>query len=116
MKTLRFEGCSDNTFGEYGVTNEDYDNCAACTPIQCIVDCGGHGRVMVIGQYSRISCNNGCWMTGISKVEEGDILPLWNYRLEQGECPYSPALKMDVPDDFRLVWMNDVKKAGETDE
>jgi hypothetical protein len=29
MPTLRFEGYSDDTFGEYGHTNDDYDNCAS---------------------------------------------------------------------------------------
>ncbi len=26
MKTLKFMGYSDDTFGEYGITNEDIDN------------------------------------------------------------------------------------------
>ena len=30
---LRFEGYSDDTFGEYGVTNDDYDNSASGKPI-----------------------------------------------------------------------------------
>lgn len=113
MKTLRFEGYGDDTFGEYGVTNEDYDNCAANTPIQCIVDCGGRGRVMVVWQYSRISCGNGCWTVGISKVEEDDFLPDWNYRYRPGSLEYSPAMEIDVPDDFKLTWFNDGRKVGE---
>ena len=107
MKTLKFEGYSDDTLAEYGTTGEDYDNCSADTPIQCIVDCGEQGRVMVIGQYSRISCDNGCWTIGLSKVREDDVLPQWGYRFRKGEVPYSVALKMDVPDDFKLIWLND---------
>lgn len=29
MRMLKFEGYSDDTFGEYGVTNQDVDNCGA---------------------------------------------------------------------------------------
>jgi len=32
MKTLKFKGYSDDIFGEYGVTNTDYDNCAIDYP------------------------------------------------------------------------------------
>ncbi len=37
MRKLRFEGYSDDTFGEYGLTGDDVDNCASLEPIQCIV-------------------------------------------------------------------------------
>jgi hypothetical protein len=35
-KTLRFEGFSDDTFGEL-TTREDYDNCASGEPITFLV-------------------------------------------------------------------------------
>lgn len=38
MHTLKFHGYSDDTFGEYGVTNQDCDNCASGMPIQCVVE------------------------------------------------------------------------------
>lgn len=115
MKTLRFEGYSDDTFAEYGTTGEDYDNCAADTPIQCTVDCGEQGRAMVVSQYSRISCDNGCWTIGLSKVGEDDVLPRWGYRFRQGDRVYSPVLEMDVPDDFKLIWLDDGKETGGCD-
>lgn len=37
---LKFEGYSDDTFGEYGVTGEDVDDCGSMEPIQCIVNAG----------------------------------------------------------------------------
>lgn len=48
MKTLKFEGYSDDTFGEYGVTNQDVDNCATMEPIQCVIDCGVRGSQPVM--------------------------------------------------------------------
>ena len=62
MHRLKFYGCSDDTFGEYGVTGDDVDNCGSCEPVQCVIDCGEQGRLMVIGQYSKASLGNGCWM------------------------------------------------------
>lgn len=112
-KTLRFEGYSDDTFAETNMTREDLDNCASCEPVQCIVDAGTFGRVMVVGQFSRASAGNGCWMAGLSKVDEEDTLPNWNFRITEGMSPYSIALEMDVPEDFQLTWFNNGKKEGE---
>lgn len=106
MRTLKFEGYSDDTFGEYGVTGQDIDNCTSEEPIQCIVDCGEYGRIMVIGQYSKASCNNGCWMVGVSKVSEYDDFPEWNMEIMQsGESEYSTMLTIELPPgDFDLIW------------
>ena len=105
MKTLKFHGYSDDTFGEYGVTNQDCDNCANGKPIQCIVDCGQEGRVMVVGQYSNVTMGSGSWLVGLSKVDEYDELPDWNFRIEKSDCEYSPALLMDLPEGFfNLEW------------
>lgn len=106
MRTLKFYGCGDDTFGEYGLTGEDVDNCASCEPIQCVIDCGEHGRLMAIGQYSRASNGNGCWMVGISKVEEYDEFPDWE--IHAGYCAeveYSAELFIEIPvGDFSLTW------------
>ena len=112
MMKLKFEGYSDDTFGEYGVTGEDVDNCGSMEPIQCVVNAGTHGRLMVIGQYSKVSCNNGCWMIGISKVEEEDVLPDWNISLLKGDMEYSPVLELEIPDNINvtLIWFKNGRK------
>lgn len=106
MRKLRFKGYGDDTFGEYGLTGNDVDNCASLEPIQCVVDCGEFGRCMVIGQFSKASCNNGCWMIGVSKVDEYDDFPDWNMRLrDSAELGYSMELEIDLPPgDFDLIW------------
>jgi hypothetical protein len=91
VKTLRFEGHSDDTFGEYGVTMDDHDNCANGTPIAFLVS-AGNDRLSVVGKY------NGCWLIGTQLVMEGDALPSWPMRFE-AEHDYSHALVIDVPDD-----------------
>lgn len=115
MRKLRFEGYRDDTFGEYGLTGDDVDNCASMNPIQCVVDCGEFGRLMVIGQYSKLSCDNGCWMIGVSKVDEYDDFPDWYMQFREGvEAKYSVALEIDLPPgDFDLIWYNNgVKVEG----
>ena len=115
MNRLSFYGCSDDTFGEYGVTGDDVDNCGSCEPIQCVIDCGQRGRLMVIGQYSRASAGNGCWMVGVSKVHEYDEWPDWSVRVEYcGEVEYSPKLIVDIPTGpFDLEWYRNGKKVAE---
>lgn len=101
MKTLRFEGHSDDTFGEYGWSNEDFDNCASERPIICTVQ-SGKDRLNVIGQYG-LDGVAPCWTIGIQLVDEGDELPLWPIRFERCHS-YSHALVMDVPDDVELIF------------
>ena len=114
MHRLNFYGCSDDTFGEYGVTGYDIDNCGSCEPIQCVIDCGNRGRLMVIGQYSRASANNGCWMVGVSKVDEEDEWPDWLISVEYcGEVEYSPKLVICIPaGSFDLTWYKNSEKVG----
>jgi hypothetical protein len=103
MKTLRFEGCSDDTFGEYGVTNEDHDNCASGKPIEFLVKAGEEALV-VRGQYCPGKC--GGWLVGVAHWERTDAdehhLPDWAMRFERGERPYSPALIIEAPDDVEI--------------
>lgn len=114
MKIFKFYGYGDDTFGEYGVTGDDIDNCGSCEPMQCIIDCGDSGRLMVIGQYSGSSRGNGCWMVGVSKVEEGDEFPDWKIRIGYcAEVEHSPELFVEIPDgDFTLTWYRNWEKTG----
>lgn len=112
MKRLQFYGYSDDTFGEYGLTGDDIDNCGSDEPIQCIIDCGEQGRLMVIGQYSKASLSNGCWMVGVSKVEEYDEFPDWNTQIKYcAEVEYSLKITIELPDgDFNLTWYKNGRK------
>ena len=63
------------------------------------------GRVLVVGQYSNVSMGSGCWLVGMTKVNEWEELPDWNFRYEKCDCSYSSALFMDLPEgDFNLEW------------
>lgn len=103
MKTLIFYGYSDDTFGEYGVTYSDVDNCGSGNPIQCEIFADGNS-LLVIGQYNRN--NNGCWDIGICQSEGDKSIPNWNIRISSDE--YSAVLEIDVPDNFKLVWYSNM--------
>ena len=101
MKTLKFAGYSDDTFGEYGVTNDDYDNCASGKPIQCLIK-SGDDSLVVVGQYAETALE-ACWVIGITMEEDGKSIPNWDIRMKTAHA-YSPMLEIDVPDDFSLTW------------
>lgn len=103
MKTLKFEGCSDDTFEEYGITGTSVDNCASCKPIQCLIRSGDES-MLVVGMYNDAHHIGGCWVIGISMEDEGKGLPTWATRFTAGG--YSPILEVDVPDDFALAWFD----------
>lgn len=109
MKTLRFEGHSDDTFGEMGIDGTDYDNCSSGEPIVFSVTAENEGQtdgVLVYGMYANEVMPKGsprAWMVGIQNLEDDQQLPEWNFRIVQGEdCDYSPTLLMDVPDNYEI--------------
>lgn len=109
MKKLCFEGCSDDTFGEYGLTNDDVDNCGSGNPIQCLIS-STEGSLLVIGQYGTLHLDNGCWIIGISMAKENSEIPNWPISYKMAESGYSPQLFISVPDDATLTWFDNCKK------
>ena len=101
MKTLKFMGYSDDTFGEYGTTMDDIDNAGSGEPIQCVIEAGGTALV-VTGQYNRIG--TGTWDIGISLQDEDLSYPDWDMRISFED--YTTVLEIDVPDDVELTWYN----------
>ena len=112
MKQLIFHGYSDDTFGEYGVFRDDYDNCASGSPIRFVVEAGGN-RLLVSGQYS--PTNSGCWSIAVEPLNE-DNMPNWKMYFDKSDCSYSPALCIEVPDDVSLHCMERVAWIGRTSD
>lgn len=105
MKTLRFEGYSDDTFGEQ-VTGEDYDNCASGKPIIFKVWSESEkDGLYVVGHYCPGPLTG--WMIGVGRLNEDDDyhMPKWSIRTvsdyDKGR-PYSPQLIIDAPDDVTV--------------
>jgi hypothetical protein len=98
MPTLRFEGYSDDTFGEYGHTNDDYDNCASGEPIEYLVQDSVTGiGVVVTGQHC--PGNSTGWMIGLANYDpQGNDLrfPWWLMKFDpDGDCN---ALVIEAPE------------------
>jgi len=114
MKTLVFEGYSDDTFGEYGVTNDDHDNCANGDPIVFAVHTGANPTVgegmFVWGLYSpdgAPQATGGTWVIGIQQLNEDQPLPDWPMRWKTAESRYSPRLEIDVPDHITVAYVGE---------
>lgn len=103
MKTLKFEGYSDDTMMEHGITNQSYDNCATDSPIHCIISAGNE-RIVITGYYN-INPTGGVWMMGVSQYDEDSPIPNWPIKFKtKPSIGYSPILEIDVPDEFSLEW------------
>ena len=113
MKTFRFEGYSDDTFGEVAVTHDDYDNCASGGRIEYLItaasepDCG----LLITGQYC--PGNSGSWLIGIANHDpDGNDRPMpdWPARFivndRDERYRFNPVLLIDVPDDAELRCLN----------
>jgi hypothetical protein len=72
MPTLRFEGYSDDTFGEYAYTNDDHDNCASGEPIEYLVRDPASGCALVVkGQHCPRSCID--WVISVGNHFQPDV-------------------------------------------
>jgi hypothetical protein len=107
-KTLRFEGHSDDTFGEYAVTNDDHDNCASGEPIEWLITSPSQpgAALIVTGQHCPGSAHS--WLIGIANYDPGyndRPMPNWPARFVASREPRyarKPVLEIDVPADFVL--------------
>ncbi len=100
-----FHGKSDDTFGEYGRTNVDHDNCANGKPIVFRVvahTSGGTEQLFVWGQYAPIPTGGPCWVVGVAPCEE-DELPRWPMRFDPWQNGYGYALCIDAPENATVT-------------
>lgn len=105
MKKLKFQGYSDDTFGEYKETGIDFDNCASGSPIRFRLD-SSEGSMLVVGQYARLGTP--CWVIGIGQVDEDVLIPDWEMRFSSEG--YTTVLTMTVPDDTTLTCLEVIGK------
>lgn len=104
--TLRFEGYSDDTFGEVEHFKDDYDNCASGKPIEYLVedkanDCG----IVVTGQHC--PGNSGSWLIGVANHDPNHAdcdFPRWPMRIEPQKYRkgFQPSLVIEAPDEVSI--------------
>lgn len=110
MKTLQFEGYSDDTFGEYAVTREDHDNCASGDPMTFKVwSKSADDGLFVVGQYCPGPASG--WLIGVARIDgaddDGPGLPDWPMRFTRStERSYTPALLIEAPDDVTVEYVS----------
>lgn len=100
MKTLQFEGYSDDTFGEM-TSRIDSDNCANGKPIQFDVKTPDGTGVRVSGCYGS-QLGNGCWMIGAEALDEDKPVD-WPIRLYPSHEGYRGRMEIDAPDDAEIT-------------
>ena len=98
MKTIIFEGSSDDTFGESTPRGDDYDNCASGEPIEWLLTSPGGVQLLVVGQHCPGAATG--WLVGVARVDGNDDIPIpdWPIRIVPGGLPYTPRLIIDAPD------------------
>jgi len=104
MMPLRFHGYSDDTFGEYASTNDDFDNCASGDPIVWRVTAPDGAGLFVWGLYSFREAPKavpGCWVVGVQQLDEDVSIPPWPMRFG-----YSASLVIEAPEGTKVVCMN----------
>lgn len=107
MKTFRFQGYSDDTFGEYEQTNDDYDNCGSGTPINFVLQDSSGAGVVVTGCYCNESINKGDgWMIGVAALDEDHSVKDWSFELNPSHEGYRNSLTVIAPDSTKLTCLN----------
>lgn len=102
MPILRFEGYSDDTFGEVEHFKDDYDNCASGHPIEYLVEHKESGLGLIVtGQHC--PGNSGSWLIGVAnhdpQLDDQDF-PRWPMRIvaQNYRNGFQPSLVIDAPD------------------
>lgn len=93
MKTLKFQGHSDDIFEAAG--DEYYRDFAALVE-------SSEGALVVRAFYGEGSHNKGVWCIGIEPVDEDKQIPSWPVRFKLSEQGYSTLMELDCPDDTEV--------------
>lgn len=105
-KKYVFEGCSDDTFGEYGITNIDHDDGAEHTIRHFTVKRPSGEGVLITRQYAV----SGTWHIGMSILDENKPLNKdeWQFYFEPNEeAAYRNRLIVNAPDDADVQFITD---------
>lgn len=106
MKTYRFSGYSDDTFGEYAQTNDDYDNCASGSAIQYELKTPDGAGIIVTGLYCNPINKGDGWMIGVNAINEYKPVDDWTLELKPSFDGYRNQLIVTAPDNAKLRCLN----------
>ena len=106
MPTLRFEGSSDDTFGEVSHFKDDH-YCASGKPIEYLVAHRESGMGLIVtGQYC--PSHSGSWLIGVANWDPDHAdtdFPRWPMRIEPQDYRngFNPSLVIEAPDGVTLT-------------
>lgn len=110
MKTLIFQGYSDDTFTET-TTGESFDNCSNGVPIQFKVMMRDGSGIIVTGCYGTSTLRGdrvlgvNCWMIGVQSIHESKPVD-WKITIEPSFDRYRNRLTVEAPDESILSLIN----------
>lgn len=112
-KVFEFIGHSDDTFGEYGVTNDDYDNCASGDVISYLISDPNTGATLrVTGQHCPGDAQS--WRIGVDIDEEHNGLEVFDARFRLTTGRRLPVLEVTCPDRCTLICeTRELQEAGD---
>lgn len=102
MRTLKFYGASDDLFYIDGTTKDEPDEIGCFEKIVTLWVGNEDEGLFVTGMYAPNN-SSGCWMVGISQVDENMPLPNWKMSWGIGGRGYSVELTIEVPDDIAVA-------------
>jgi hypothetical protein len=116
LRTLRFYGHSDDTFGYEEIVDgsdrgDDHDNCNNGSLMAFKITSKDEGMI-VTGQYAPSPIPDGTWVVGITLLKEDSPLPNWPMKWGTSDLVYSPSLILEAPDDAVI---EDITNSGHED-
>ena len=112
MKTFKFAGYSDDTFGEFEVTNNFFDNCSTGEPIQYELKTPEGVGVVITGMYSNSINKGDGWMIGVNVIDEHKPVIDWRFRLEPSYERYQNLLIVEAPVNSELTCLTKESEDG----
>ena len=107
MLKLRFEGFSDDTFGEFAHFKDSYDNRASGKPIEYLVAHRESGMGLIVtGQFC--PGHSGSWLIGVANWDPDSAdtdFPRWPMRIEPQNYRngFNPSLVIEAPEGVTLT-------------
>lgn len=101
MKQFIFSGHSDDIFMVDGAESDEFYPHNNMVTLKLVNDYDG---MFVHGMYD--PSKNGCWMVGISQLDEDVPIPMY-WKMDWSSEGYTTVLTLTVPDDVQVIEMKD---------
>lgn len=109
MRRLTFSGASDDLFELEGTHAGEPDEIGCNRDLAAAVSVRTEAEGLVVSaRYAPREIKVGCWIIGISPLDEGVAIPDWKMAWSLAPNGYSSMLQIDVPEDARVARLEPV--------